>query len=123
MTKKEFVCIVCPNSCTLSVTFNEETNEIQNVMGAKCKKGEAYAASEITAPVRTLTTTVKVNGGTVRLTSVRSTKPIPKNMLIQAVQTISSMEVDAPVRVGDVLIPDILHTNADIIITKQVLIQ
>ena len=45
----EMVCIVCPNGCRLDVTQNG--NEI-SVLGNKCKRGEAFARTELTAPTR-----------------------------------------------------------------------
>ena len=47
----ELVCIVCPRGCTLQV---EQEGDAFRVAGNACKRGEAFAISEQTAPMRTL---------------------------------------------------------------------
>ena len=49
---KELVCIVCPNSCKLSISENGE------VTGARCPRGKKFATEELTCPKRTVCTTV-----------------------------------------------------------------
>jgi CxxC motif-containing protein len=56
--KKEFVCINCPRGCMLTV--DTETLEVK---GNSCPRGEAYGKAEVTNPVRTVTSTVKIVGG------------------------------------------------------------
>jgi len=51
----ELVCIVCPNGCVLQA---ENTPDGVQVTGNKCKRGIAFAIEELTAPKRSLTTTV-----------------------------------------------------------------
>ena len=49
---KEFTCIICPRGCRLSVDDN------MNVTGNFCPRGKQYAVSELTNPVRTITSSV-----------------------------------------------------------------
>ena len=62
MEIKELTCINCPMGCRITVEMDGE--EIISVTGNTCKRGETYARTEVTAPVRTVTTTIKVIGGT-----------------------------------------------------------
>ena len=58
-TVKKLTCVVCPAGCPLEVTL-DESGKILSVTGNTCKRGQSYAESELTHPVRTLTTTVKL---------------------------------------------------------------
>ena len=49
---RELTCIVCPKGCQLTVEL--EGKAILSVSGHTCKRGEAYAVSECSAPMRTL---------------------------------------------------------------------
>jgi len=119
-TKKEIICIVCPNGCRMNV-FIEDQNKVTRVENALCKNGISYAESEVQYPQRSLTSTVKVNGGSLPLVSVRSNKPIPKEKLQEAVKLLRTIELTAPVDYHQVIVSNILDTGADIITTRQVL--
>lgn len=53
----------------LTVTMGE--NEIK-VEGNTCPRGEAYAKKEVTNPTRIVTSTVRVEGGTIERVSVKT---------------------------------------------------
>ena len=92
-------------------------NQINSMEGFTCKRGEEYACSEFVHPVRILTSTAKVEGNCVPLVPVRSTKPIPKELLFQCMDEIRKLNVKAPVNRYDLLIPNILGTDIDIVAT------
>ncbi len=119
-TKKEIICIVCPNGCRMNV-FIDEQNKVTRVDNALCRNGRAYAETEIQCPQRSLTSTIRVKGGSFPLVSVRSNKPIPKEKLQEAVKLLRTIELTAPVDFHQVIVSNILDTGADIITTKQVL--
>lgn len=119
-TKKEIICIVCPNGCRMNVTINEQ-NKVTHVDNALCRNGRTYAENEIQCPQRSLTSTIKVEGGSLPLVSVRSNKPIPKDKLLEAVKLLRTILLTAPVDYHQVIVSNILDTGADIITTKQVL--
>lgn len=112
---KEIICTICPEGC--HITLDASSSEIR---GFKCKRGRTYALNEFTAPVRVLTTTVRVTDGEMPMAPVRSGKPLPKGMLGQCMEVINSFTAQAPVRIGDALIEDILGTGVDIIATGNV---
>ena len=112
---KEFVCIVCPNSCHLTVT--DEGGEIK-VSGNSCKRGKEHGINEFVRPMRMLTSTVAITGGLLPRLSVVSTDVVPKNQVEACLQDIYRVRVKAPVRCGDVIIKDIQHTGVDIVASK-----
>lgn len=116
--EREMTCIVCPNGCSLKVTY-DDTNVI-NINGALCIKGEEYAQNEIKSPMRNLTTTVKVIDGTLLLVSVRSDVPLPKENLKACMKFLKDISLKAPITMHQVIIKDILCTGANIIATKDI---
>ena len=105
--KKELTCIACPLGCNLIVTLDGKA--VISVEGNTCPKGKDYAINECTAPVRTLTTTVRCDNG--ELVAVKTSKPIPKEKLFDAMEIINSTVAKLPVRVGDVIISDLFGSS------------
>ena len=96
MTTKQLTCVVCPAGCRMTVTL-DENGSVQKVEGNTCIRGKNYAESEITHPVRTLTSTVAVTiAGGKKMLPVRTNKPIPKESLFAAMKIINSLTVSAP---------------------------
>lgn len=116
--KKEMICISCPMGCYLTVDYVGKT--IQGITGNRCKVGLEYAEKEIFNPERTLTTTVRVKGGHLPLVSVRTSKPIPKNRIFEAMNLLAKLEVDAPVKIGDEIIQNLFDTNVSVVSTKNI---
>ena len=115
--KKEMICICCPLGCPLSVDYVRET--IRSINGNRCKVGLEYAEKEIFNPERTLTTTVRVKSGHLPLVSVRTSKPIPKNRIFDAMTLLAKVEVEAPIRIGETIIQNLFDTNVSIVATKN----
>ncbi len=115
---KELTCVSCPIGCQLKVELSEK-NEVLSVTGNTCKRGEKYAHDECTNPVRMLTTTIKVNGGSLPVIPVKTSVPIPKGKMFECMQVINNEVVDAPIKMGEVLISNICDTGADIVATNQ----
>ena len=117
-TVKEMTCIVCPMGCPLKVTMNGD--EIVDVTGNTCPRGKKYAITEVTAPRRVLTSTVKVEGGHLPLCPVRTRGDIPKGLLFDAMQEVNALIIKAPVAIGDVLIPDICGTGVPLVACRNI---
>lgn len=115
---KQMTCIICPNGCELSVEWEEKS--IKNISGALCKRGEEYVTQEIQNPKRTIASLVKVNNGEIPLVSVRTTKAIPKEKIFDVMEEIKKLEINAPVKVNQVIIENVLGLDSDIISTKFV---
>lgn len=114
--KKEITCTTCPNGCEIQVKGTE--TEIVSLIGAQCRRGEVYAKNEFLHPVRVLTTTVRTAGEPL---PVRSSKPIPKELLLACMEVIRMQYAVPPVCLHQVIIPNILGTGADIIATREML--
>ena len=111
--KKEMICIVCPRGCHLSIS---DTNEVS---GNFCPRGKIYALSELNDPKRILTTTMRTTCKQMPRISCKSDKPLKKDLLFKAMDVINQTVVDKPVKMGDVLIANILDTDVNIIATKS----
>lgn len=115
---REMTCVACPLGCQLAVELTEN-NEVVSVTGNTCKRGEQYAFDECTNPVRMLTTTIKVNGGSLPVIPVKTSAPIPKGKMFDCMKVINSVVVDAPIKMGEVLISNICDTGVDIVATNE----
>lgn len=113
---KELICIVCPNGCRLRV---DEENYYQ-VTGNACSRGEEYGRTELLHPTRVLTGTVKIRGGTVARCPVKTKEPIPKEKILDAAKALGDVGLQAPVRVGDVVLADVCGTGVDVVATRSV---
>jgi len=115
---REMTCIVCPVGCRLSVAL--EDGRVTAVNGNSCPRGAAYARSEATNPVRTLTSTVRLTGGELPLVPVRTNKPIPKAKIQQAMSSVRAAVAAAPVKTGDVLLYNVAGSGADVVATRDI---
>ena len=115
--KKNLICVSCPLGCPIEVEI--ENGEILSVTGNTCKRGDAYARAELTNPVRSLTTTVKLIDGALPVVPVKSSKPVPKDKMFECMKLINEASIKAPVKIGDVVIKDILGSGADIVVTNN----
>ena len=82
VTTKELTCVVCPAGCRITVTLTDGV--VTEVTGNTCPRGKKYAETEVTHPVRTLTTTVGITGSaTHHMLPVKTSRPIPREDLIE----------------------------------------
>lgn len=114
---KEMTCVACPLGCSITVEY--DGTKVLSVTGNTCKRGDAYARTEITNPVRSLTSTVAVSGGAHPVVPCKSSAPVPKGMMKDCMKEINKARAAAPVKIGDVLIENILGTGADIVATDN----
>ena len=112
---KELVCIVCPKGCRLHV---DEENDFA-VTGNSCPRGAAYGHAEITNPTRVLTSTVKLTGGMYRRCPVKTNAAVPKGKLLSIMKLLNDVELTSPVKIGDVVIENVLNTGANVVATKN----
>ena len=117
MEIKNFICINCPLGCPLTVEV--ENGQVVKVSGNTCKRGETYAVKEITAPSRTVTSTVRVKGGERPVVAVRTKTDIPKDKIFACMEAINAVEITAPVKIGDVVIADVCGTGVDVVATAN----
>ena len=111
----EIICIGCPKGCHLSV---DESNDF-SVTGYGCKRGIEYGKKELTDPRRVITSTVAVSGAAYPRCPVKTSAPVPKNLIFDIMKLISDVKLKAPVHTGDVIISDLLGTGVSLISTKD----
>lgn len=113
--ERELICICCPRGCHLKVDDKSLT-----VTGNSCPRGAEYGAREVTNPVRIITSTVKVHGSYIPVVPVKTEKAIPKGMTMKCMEEINKITMSAPVKIGDVVIKNVLGTGVNVVATKNV---
>lgn len=114
---EELTCIGCPIGCTLTV---EIAGDAVSVRGNGCPRGEKYAKDEVTCPMRMVTSTIALRGGTIARVSVKTLEPVPKARVMDCMAEIRRASTDAPVRAGCVLIENCAGTGVNVVATKSV---
>ena len=104
MSTRELTCIGCPLGCAITVTMDGST--VTAVTGNTCPRGDAYARKEVTNPTRIVTSTVRVNGGIYPMAN--------------CVNALKDITVNAPLKIGDVVLSDVAGTGVDIIAARNV---
>ena len=99
----------------------DKKGEVQEFAGNKCKEGKKYVLEEYQNPVRTLTATVLTEGSSQPLLAVRTSKPILKTKQIPGMQVIAGVKARPPLKMGDVVIPDLLGTGVDVVASADLL--
>lgn len=115
--EQSITCINCPVGCRMSVTLSD-SGEFVSVSGNTCPRGASYARQECTLPERMITAVIPVSGSSTPL-SVKTSAPVPKSMIQAVMKELGRLTVTAPVRMGQVILADVLHTGSDIIATRS----
>ena len=119
MTKVEMIiCVGCPLGCEIKLTLNDK-NEVAKIDDNKCKEGKEYALEEFKNPVRTLTATVLTQDSSQSLLPVRTSKPILKTLLTQSMTVIAEARAKPPLKMGDVIVPNLLDTGVDVVASSD----
>jgi CxxC motif-containing protein len=115
---KTLTCIKCPRGCQIQATL--EDGQVLCISGNSCKRGDAYARSELTNPVRTVTTTVPVVGSpSEKMISVKTSQDVPKDIVLDIMAAVKPLVAHSPVNIGDVICENIAGAGADLIATKK----
>ena len=115
---RTMTCIQCPKGCRLTVDISGES--VSSVTGNGCDLGPLWAKKEVEDPVRTLTTSVRVLRGAGDLVSVRTSAPIPRRLLAEALAVAKDLRVEAPVALGRVVAENLAGTGISLIATRSV---
>jgi len=118
MLETTYLCIGCPLGCRLEVE-EDAAGEIVEVRGFSCKRGKEYAVQEHNAPQRVVSTTVAISQSSWARLPVRSSAPVPKSAVTEICRRLRGVWVSAPVQMGQVIVPNVLDTGADIIATRD----
>lgn len=115
-------CVICPKGCNISVESEKRGKEkvVLSIKGNSCPRGGKYAESEVTHPVRVLTTTVRVVNAKDKLLPIRSKEPIGKDLLFKAMKEVEKTKVEPPVKMGEVIIKNIAGSGVDMISCRSI---
>ncbi len=119
MDNKEIICIVCPIGCRLTVSKDDAQTHGYLIEGNKCARGITYGIKEMTNPTRIIPTTVVIKNAFLSRLPVKSDQPFPKAMIFEFMKVANSVEVEAPVKIGDVIIKNVLGTGINIVATRS----
>ena len=111
----KMICINCPKGCEMEVSVNGD--EV-SVTGNSCPKGETYAKAEVTNPTRMVTGLVRVAGMRKPL-PVKTKVAVPKAKINDVLFALSQTTVQLPVKIGDVIVPDVAGTGVDVVATAN----
>lgn len=117
MDCRELICIGCPKGCKLTVEMNGK--DVVSVTGNTCKNGDIYARKEVTNPTRIVTSIVRVNGSNNKMVSCKTETDIPKEKIMDCARALKNVVVDAPVKIGDILVKDVCGTGVNIVATSN----
>lgn len=115
--KQEMICITCPMSCHLQIEV--EGKQVIEVTGNACPRGKEYAINEMTNPVRVLTSTVIIENALYPRLPVITSKPIPKDKMMDVMREIDKIKVQAPINVKDVIIQNVCSLGVDILASRS----
>jgi len=114
---KKLTCIECPKGCQLEI--ETDGSRVIRVTGNQCEKGVAYAQQEIEDPRRILTSTVLTQGLSVKMLPVRTSAPIPKIKLMEAMAEVKRLRLDRPVAVNEPIVKNFMGLGVDLVSTRS----
>lgn len=113
----EYLCTGCPLGCRLEVDAVD--GDVIEVRGFTCRRGERYGRQEHLDPRRPLSTTVWVEGASIRRVPVRTASSVPRDRLTEVMGALTGVVLTAPVRRGEVVVADVVGTGIDVIVTRD----
>ncbi len=113
-----YLCIGCPLGCRLEVD-EDSHGDIIEIRGSSCRKGDRYAEQEHTDPRRNVTTTVAISGGLWPRLPVKTAGDIPKDLVRIACEELRKVRLEAPAKMGDVVVEDLLGTGCAVVVTRD----
>jgi len=111
---KQITCIICPTGCR--ITINEK-NGWNIFSGNKCARGAEFVNTELTFPVRSLTTTVRTVFPDMPVLPVRTSGEVPKERMMEIIRELSKVTITERIGIGETVVANILDTGCDIIAT------
>jgi len=115
---KQITCIICPIGCRISI----EGDDGQYVLsGNKCAKGENFVKTELTSPMRSLTTTVRTAFANVSVLPVKTKGEVPKEKIKEIMHELSKITITEKTGIGETIACGISGTNCDIIAVSNIL--
>jgi len=116
--QRKLTCIQCPQGCQLTAEI--ENGYVVKISGNRCPKGAEYAKQEIENPTRVLSSTVLAEGLSLKMVPVKTSKPIPKSKLLDAMTEIKKIKINKPVHTNDVIVANFLGLGVDLVAGRDV---
>ena len=113
----DIVCIVCPRSCRIQA----RPGDPPEITGHSCKRGYRFALDELTAPKRTLCTTVRTVFPEAPVLPVKTSAEVPKEKLFELMREINAFTLTTRVGRGEPVIKNALSLGADVVATSGIL--
>ena len=113
--KTNMICICCPLGCNMNIVKSDLEYLVSN---NKCPRGKKYAIEEVTTPKRVITSTIKIINGIYTVIPVKTDQPAPKEKVFTIMKILASVTVEAPIKIGDVIVENVAGTEVNIIATK-----
>jgi len=113
---QQIICVACPKGCRLNIQRDGDQVLVSN---QGCKRGVEYANGEVKDPRRMVATTVSIQGGRHPLLPVYTAAPFPKARIMDLLTKLRSMQVQAPVKEGQVILENALDTGIPIIASRD----
>ena len=115
---KRMTCITCPIGCRVSV---EMVNGVHKFFGNQCRRGAEFVKTELIAPLRSLTTTVRTSFHGIPVLPVRTNREVPKEKIPEIMRELSKITVMKKIGIGEKVAVNISGTGCDIIATSNML--
>lgn len=119
--ESEIICVTCPKGCTLKVIH--EGKNVIDVLNNGCKRGKEYAICELSDPRRMVASSVKVKNGKHPLLPVYTSSPFPKPLIFDLAKALRKIEIEAPVKINQVVAKNILGSGVDILASRDLLVK
>ncbi len=111
-----YLCVGCPLGCRLEV--EADGDEVIEVRGNACKRGNEFARQEHVDPRRFITTTVAIDGAMWSRMPVATAGSVPKHLMRDICRELHTLRLRAPVELGSVVLPNALGTGVDVVATR-----
>lgn len=87
--------------------------------GNRCARGLEFAATELTAPMRSITTTVRTVFQEMPVLPVRTKGEVPKEMITDIIRELAKVLISEKIGIGETVAADILGSGVDVIATSN----
>lgn len=114
---KTIICLSCPIGCNLKAEF---VNEEFIISDNKCPKGIIFAKNELVSPKRIVTSTCRINSTLINRIPLKTGVPVSKKDIDKILKLISGINLNSPVKAGDVVINNVFNSGVDILATRTV---
>jgi len=89
--------------------------------GNRCARGLEFASTELTAPMRSITTTVRTVFHNMPVLPVKTKGEVPKEMIPEIICELAKVLISRRIGMGETVAANILGSGIDVIATSSLL--